>query len=244
MNARLLSALIVAAPLFIQAETQGWHQWRGPQRDGVSPETGLLKEWPKEGPKLLWQAKGLGAGMGSVSIANGKVFVQGKRKEGQAVVALDAATQKELWATVVSEKGDQPNGAPTVADGLVFAVSKDGKLLCCDETSGKELWRKDFAADFGGQMMSGWGFSESPLVDGDAVIVTCMTLSALPTKLVVIRSTSTVNRYWYQSASSDCVSTSMPSGAVRSSSPVGERKACITCASVTVPTTTASVIGF
>ena len=171
MNARLLSALIVAAPLFIHAETQGWHQWRGPQRDGVSPETGLLKEWPKDGPKLLWQAKGLGAGMGSVSIANGKVFVQGKRKEGQVIVALDAATQKELWAMVVSEKGDQPNGAPTVADGLVFAVSKDGKLLCCDETSGKELWRKDFAADFGGQMMSGWGFSESPLVDGDAVIV-------------------------------------------------------------------------
>lgn len=171
MTTRLILAFF-ALSTFVSAETSaGWSQWRGPNRDGISPETGLLKEWPVDGPKLLWDAKNIGGGMGSVSIADGKVFVQGKRKEGQCVVALDAKTQAELWSAVVSEKSDQPNGAPTVSDGLVFAVSKDGKLLCCSASDGKTLWSKDFAADFGGQMMSGWGYSESPLVDGDVVIV-------------------------------------------------------------------------
>ncbi len=171
MTTRLTLAFVALISLASAEPATGWSQWRGPNRDGLSPETGLLKAWPAEGPKLLWGVKNIGGGMGSVSIADGKIFVQGKRKEGQCVTALDAKTQAELWSAVVSEKGDQPNGAPTVSEGLVFAVSKDGKLLCCSASDGKPRWSKDFAADFGGQMMSGWGFSESPLVDGDAVIV-------------------------------------------------------------------------
>lgn len=171
MTTRITLAFVALASFASAEPSAGWSQWRGPNRDGVSPETGLLREWPADGPKLLWDAKNLGGGMGSISIADGKIFVQGKRKEGQCVVALDAKTQAELWTTVVSEKGDQPNGAPTVSDGLVFAVSKDGKLLCCAANDGKTVWSKDYAADFGGQMMSGWGYSESPLVDGDALIV-------------------------------------------------------------------------
>lgn len=171
MITRLALAFVAIASVASAETSAGWSQWRGPNRDGISAETGLLKEWPADGPKLLWNAKNLGGGMGSVSIADGKIFVQGKRKEGQCVVALDDKTQAEVWSAVVSEKGDQPNGAPTVSGGLVFAVSKDGKLLCCSASDGKVVWRKDFAADFGGQMMSGWGYSESPLVDGDTVIV-------------------------------------------------------------------------
>ena len=167
----LLSLLLLTQSIALaDANISGWFQWRGPNRDGVSPETGLLKEWPAEGPKLLWQTKGVGGGMGSVSIGGGKVFVLGKRKEGVCITALDAATQKEIWFAIVSEKGDA-NGAPTFDGERVYAVSKDGKLLCADAASGKTLWKKDYAADFGGQMMSGWGYSESPLVDGDAVIV-------------------------------------------------------------------------
>lgn len=153
------------------AEPSGWHQWRGPNRDGIAQETGLLKEWPPEGPKLLWQVKGMGGGMGSITVGAGKIFVLGQKPGGQVVVAFDLASQKELWSTIVSEKRDQPNGAPTFDGENVYAVSKDGKLLCCEAATGKELWRKDFPADFGGQMMSGWGYSESPLVDGNAVIV-------------------------------------------------------------------------
>ena len=166
----ILASALLSSAVFADNKNS-WSQWRGPNRDGVSVETGLLKDWPEAGPKLLWDAKGIGGGMGSVSIADGKIFVQGKRKEGQCIVALDAKTQAEVWTAVVSEKGDQPNGAPTVSDGLALAVSKDGKLLCCSASDGKKLWSKDFAADFGGQMMSGWGYSESPLIDGDAVIV-------------------------------------------------------------------------
>jgi outer membrane protein assembly factor BamB len=165
-------ALLVASQTVALADTSlsGWYQWRGPNRDGVSPETGLLKEWPTDGPKQLWQVKGVGSGMGSVSIGGGKIFVLGKRKEGVCITALDAATQKEAWFALVSAKGDA-NGAPTFDGERVYAVSKDGQMLCCDAATGKELWHKDYATDFGGKMMSGWGYSESPLVDGDAVIV-------------------------------------------------------------------------
>ncbi len=167
---RFLAVLpLVTASAF--SATAEWPQWRGPNRDGISAETGLLKEWPTEGPKLAWQTKGLGKGMGSVAIFGGKIFVLSQRPGGQFVVAYDVATQKELWASRVSEKGDEPTGTPTIDGGQVFAVSKDGKLLCCSAEDGKELWRKDFAVDFGGKMMSGWGFSESPLIDGGKVIV-------------------------------------------------------------------------
>jgi outer membrane protein assembly factor BamB len=148
------------------------NQWRGPQRDGIFPATGLLREWPKEGPKLAWQIEGLGQGLSSVAIGGGKLFTISQRKGGQFVVAFDLASRKEVWAAKISDNDDSPNGTPTIDDGQVFAVSKDGKMLCCAAADGREQWRKDFAADFGGKMMSGWGYSESPLVDGDQVIVT------------------------------------------------------------------------
>ena len=166
---RFLAVLLLTASAF--SATVDWPQWRGPNRDGLSAESGLLKEWPADGPKLAWQAKGLGKGMGSIAISGGKIFVLGQRPGGQFVVAYDVATQRELWSARVSESGDEPTGTPTVDGGQVFAVSKDGRLLCCAAADGKELWRKDFAGDFSGKMMSGWGFSESPLVDGEKVVV-------------------------------------------------------------------------
>jgi len=152
------------------APTPGWHQFRGPNRDGISTETGLLKTWPAEGPKLLWEIKGAGGGMGSVTVGKGRVFVVGNRKEGVSLTAFDLTTQKELWSTVVSDKRDQPNGAPTFDGERLYSVSKDGILSCCDAESGELLWRKSYTADLGGLIMSGWGFSESPLVDGDLLI--------------------------------------------------------------------------
>ena len=98
-----------------------WPQWRGSNRDGVSTESGLLKEWPADGPKLAWQAKGIGKGMGSVAIHAGKIFVLGQRKDGQFIIAYELATQRELWATRVSASGDEPTGTPTVDGGQVFA---------------------------------------------------------------------------------------------------------------------------
>ncbi len=163
-----LTVTISSAP----AATPDWAQFRGPGRDGVSAEKGLLSDWPKDGPKLAWKINGLGKGLSSVAIADGKIFTMGQRQDGQYLIVFDLQTQKELWATRVSEQGDSPNGTPCVDQGLVYAISKDGKLICCQTADGQEVWRKDLVGDLGGKMMSGWGYSESPLVDGEKLIVT------------------------------------------------------------------------
>ena len=102
-----------------------WTQWRGANRDGVSTEKGLLQKWPKEGPKLAWSIKGLGKGMASTSISGGTIFTMGERGGQQMVLAFDAATQKELWATMVSKSGGEPRCTPTISGGMVYALSDD-----------------------------------------------------------------------------------------------------------------------
>jgi outer membrane protein assembly factor BamB len=162
----LLLIVLLAGPL----HAGDWPQWRGPQRDGISGEKGLLDRWPKEGPRLLWQAKGLGSGYSSVAIAGGRIYTLGQRKGGAELLALGLQNGKQVWATPVG--GGGPNSTPTVDGQLVFALGRDGDLLCADAATGKAIWRKKFSKDFGGRMMSGWGYSESPLVDGDKLICT------------------------------------------------------------------------
>ncbi|HUF62785.1 MAG TPA: PQQ-binding-like beta-propeller repeat protein [Verrucomicrobiales bacterium] len=149
----------------------GWSQWRGPERDGVSPEPGLLQEWPEGGPELLWTIEGLGRGLSSVAISGGRAYVMGGRGRTQVAAAYDLATRGEVWNVVVSEKEGEPRCTPTVAGGRVYALSTDGQLVCCRAEDGEELWRKSFAADFGVEGEPAWGFSESPLVDEERVVV-------------------------------------------------------------------------
>jgi outer membrane protein assembly factor BamB len=153
-----------------------WPQWRGPQRDGLSPDTGLLAAWPESGPARVWTATGLGAGFSSVSIANGRIFSMGDRRDGQYVVGLDEATGRELWATRVGGRHEDeyggPRGTPTIDGDRLFAVTTDGDIVSLDGASGKVLWQRSMPRDFGGRMMSQWMFAESPLVDGDRVLVT------------------------------------------------------------------------
>jgi outer membrane protein assembly factor BamB len=147
-----------------------WPGWRGPQRDGISTEKGLLPSWEKEPPQLLWQAKGLGSGFASVAIADGRIFTLGERKGGAKLIALDLASQAELWEAKVG--GGSPNSTPTVDGDLVFALGRDGHLVCARAKTGEVVWKKDFGQDFGGKMMSDWGYSESPLVDGEKLVCT------------------------------------------------------------------------
>ena len=176
----LFAAAVLFAASATAAEPAGsgdWNQWRGPNRDAVSKETGLLKEWPADGPKLEWELRGLGTGYSSIAIAGGKLFTMGDLAEGkeksQCVMAFDLTGRKRLWtAKVGPPHGDGSRCTPTVDGGLVYAVGTDGDLVCVDAADGKEVWRKSFAKDFGGKMMSGWKFSESPLVDGDKLICT------------------------------------------------------------------------
>jgi outer membrane protein assembly factor BamB len=150
--------------------SKGWPTWRGPNRDGISKETGLLQKWPDEGPPLVWQVKGLGRAYSSVAISGGKIFTLGSRRRSTDLIALDLETGKEVWRANVG--GGSPNCTPTVDGGLVYALGRNGDLICAKTSDGSIVWKKNFSRDFGGRMMSGWGYSESPLVDGDRLICT------------------------------------------------------------------------
>lgn len=151
-----------------------WPQWRGPLRDGKSTETQLLRRWPQDGPQLAWKVEGLGTGYSSVAIAGGKLLTMGDKGKDQLVIALDLATHEQVWAARVGEPwGDGgPRCTPTVDGELTYALGAHGDLVCLATADGKEVWRKSLPKDFGGQMMSGWGYSESPLVDGEKLICT------------------------------------------------------------------------
>ena len=167
---------LVAAslPCLCLAAEGDWAQWRGPKRDGLCTETGLLKQWPADGPKLLWKANGLGAGFSTVAVAGSRLFSAGDLGEASYIVALDPADGKQLWTAKLGKTGGGPagpRGTPAVDGNLVYALGQHGDLVCVEAAAGKEVWRKHLAKDFGGQH-GGWLYSESPLVDGDRLICT------------------------------------------------------------------------
>jgi outer membrane protein assembly factor BamB len=165
-----------AKPPAAAASRGDWPQWHGPKRDNVSTETGLSRQWGPNGPALAWQASGLGLGFSSLAITNGRIFTMGDHGAEQFIEALDAQTGKMLWKTKVGPSHEDeyggPRSTPTVDGALLYAVGTEGDLVCLDVATGKDVWRRSLPKDFGGRMMSDWKFSESPLVDGDRVIVT------------------------------------------------------------------------
>jgi outer membrane protein assembly factor BamB len=176
LAALLVSAVVADVPSLAARAAGDWPGWRGPRRDGISTDTNLLTAWPQNGPPLVWTARGLGQGFSSVAVTGGRVFTMGDRRDGQYVIALEEATGKELWATRVGGRHDDefagPRATPTVDADLLFVVTTSGDVVSLESASGKERWRRSLPRDFGGRMMSQWMFAESPLVDGDRVIVT------------------------------------------------------------------------
>jgi len=169
---------IIAISLVSPASAEDWPQWRGIHRDGKSPETGLLKTWPEGGPKLVWTASELGGGYTTPSVADGRIYGMGYRGEKEVVWALDAETGKELWSTPTAPANvkvgypEGPRCTPTVDGDRLYTLGAGGNLISLDRKTGKVLWQKELVEDFGGKMMSGWGFSESPLIDGDSLVCT------------------------------------------------------------------------
>jgi outer membrane protein assembly factor BamB len=177
----ICSAIVLFVPLAPGKEvpSRDWPQWRGPDRNAVSTETGLLHEWPTEGPKLLWNSrtvnknKSVGTGYSSISVAGGRIFTMGDRDGKGYVFALDEKTGEHLWATHISPgQGDGPRCTPTVDGDRVYALSRQGELVCLGVEKGNIIWHTNFKKDLGGRMMSGWDYSESPLVDGDKLVCT------------------------------------------------------------------------
>lgn len=153
-----------------------WPQWRGVNRDGISTETGLLKSWPEGGPKQVWKATGLGEGFSSFAVVKGRIYTQGQRENQEYVMAYDAATGKKLWETPAGSafrerRGHGPRGTPTVDGTVLYALSADGTLVCLNLADGKQVWSQNIVDKYKGEVPH-WGISESPLIDGERVIVT------------------------------------------------------------------------
>lgn len=168
-----LSCLFLTSPL-ISAD---WPQWRGPNRNGKLEGTGLKLDWTESQPKHLWTIEGMGKGYASVSIADGRLYTTGNIEDGQAVVCVDVDSHKRVWATPLTNeppKHGYPGSrcTPTLDGDHCYVVTSSGQIVCLRAQDGEVVWRRDFKEDFGGKMMSGWGFSESPLVDGDWVLCT------------------------------------------------------------------------
>jgi outer membrane protein assembly factor BamB len=173
----LVFLTLLAGACVGQAITAGdWPAWRGPERTGVSKETGLLKEWPEDGPKLVWKIKGLGSGYSTPSVAGGKIYVMGTKSGSEHVFCLDVKDGKELWAADAGPGGRSmgftgPRSTPSVVDGRVYALSSAGRLVCLNADNGKSIWKKNLDSEYGGKTGM-WAYAESPLVDGDVVIAT------------------------------------------------------------------------
>lgn len=169
---RSITILVLCAIPLLAAD---WPQWRGPNRDGISPETGLMKQWPQGGPKLVWKVAGLGEGYSSFSVSGGRLFTQGQRAGVQYVMAFDVASGKKQWEVANGQayeerRGNGPRGTPTVDGERVYALAADGSLVCLEAATGKKLWGFNIVSRYGGEVPH-WGISESPLVDGARLIV-------------------------------------------------------------------------
>lgn len=174
----ILLPLVSLALAASHSTAADWPQWRGLDRQGVSKETGLLKQWPADGPKLLWQVKDLDDGYSTPSVAGGRIYVMSnKGLEDESVRALNFKDGSHVWSTRIGKVGNPEQSpkypgarsTPTVDGQKVYAFGSDGDLACLEAGSGKILWSKNVRKDFGGQP-GVWAYSESPLVDGDVVV--------------------------------------------------------------------------
>ena len=158
-------------------EAGEWKQWRGPDRANIAPDAGISTDWDAKPPKLLWTADGMGSGFAGVSVADGRVYTTGNYSDGQGVAAVDAASGKVIWSKQITDvppdhRHEGSRCTPSIDGDRLYAIASSGKIVCLKLSDGSEVWSKDFEADFNGKMMSGWGFSESPLVDGAWVLCT------------------------------------------------------------------------
>jgi outer membrane protein assembly factor BamB len=244
---RTLLVLCALAIVVSTLRADDWPQWRGPERTGRSAETGLLAEWPEDGPKVLWKLDDLGAAYSSVAVADGKVYTQGNVTDPDAdtseqsspaekptgkgnkrrnaadadgnggvgqVVCLDEKSGRLLWsASSPAEKkayqhdrGDGSRGTPTVVGDRVYCIGGGGDLTCYRADSGEVVWSLHLVDDLGGSRVPGWGYSESPLIDGEKCVVTPGgkdgTIAALDktTGKVLWRSTDVTDAAHYSSA--------------------------------------------
>jgi hypothetical protein len=157
-----------------------WSQFRGPTRDGHSQESGLLREWPEGGPPLVWQVTDIGSGYSAPIAADGRVYIIGNNGlENEFVQARNAENGEIIWSQRIGKVGNPDQrppypgarSTPTLDGDRLYVLGSDGDLACLEAATGKPVWQKNVRTDFGGEYGE-WAYSESPLVDGDVVVVT------------------------------------------------------------------------
>lgn len=161
------------------ASADDWPQWQGTDRNAISRETGLLQEWPENGPSLAWRIQGLGGGDSAPAVASGKLFGMSHRDNVEIVWALSEVDGQELWATPLGDAVQQgmpqskegPGCTPTIDGDRLYVLGMGGTLACLNVADGNVLWRRSLTQDFGG-VLPMWSYRESPLIDGDKLICT------------------------------------------------------------------------
>jgi outer membrane protein assembly factor BamB len=182
MNYRFLAcaiALTISAQHTLFSANFDWPQWQGADRNAVSKERGLLKEWTRDGPPLAWKIKELGGGYSAPSIAAGRIFGMSNRGQDEVIWALTETDGKELWVTRLGPAFPQkmpqgkegPGCTPTVDGERLYVLGLGGDLACLQVRDGKIIWQRSLPRDFGGRVPT-WSYRESPLIDGDKVVCT------------------------------------------------------------------------
>jgi outer membrane protein assembly factor BamB len=175
---RFLLRLLLAASCTVavlDAGAEDWYRWRGPDLNGISQETGWSSNWPASGPKQLWRAQ-VGIGFTSITVADGRAYTMGNRKDRDTVYCFDAATGQEIWQHTYACKLDPkyyeggPGGTPTVDGNRVYTLSKFGHLFCFEADTGKVIWSRQLVDDLGVKVPT-WGFATSVLVEGDRLFL-------------------------------------------------------------------------
>ncbi len=167
--------ILILMPIIAQAADGPWNQWRGPDRDDLSTETGLLQEWPAGGPEKLWEFTDCGIGYAGPAIVGSRLYILGSRNGEEFLLCLDATNGSEVWASPLGKEfenswGNGPRATPTIEGEFVYAVGAEGRLSCFRIDDGSEVWSVTMQ-DLGGNTPR-WGYSESPIIHEEKILYT------------------------------------------------------------------------
>ncbi len=175
----LILCLLNSTTFAESAKEFDWPQWQGPNRNGVSMQSGLLTEWAEGGPPLAWKNENIGGGYSAPSIAAGRIYGMSNRGDNEVVWALSESDGKEIWATTIGpavKEGmrqgiEGPGCTPTVDGERVYVLGAAGVLACLQTEDGQIVWQRSLTTDFGGRLPT-WRYNESPLIDSDKIVCT------------------------------------------------------------------------
>lgn len=176
---RLLAIAVAVLSGLAGATGADWPQWQGPDRNSMSQETGLLPEWPVDGPPLAWKVEKLGGGDSAPAIVAGRIYGMSIRDGKEIAWALSEEDGQQLWAKEIGaavrqmmpQSKEGPGCTPTVDGDKLYVIGMGGDVACLQTADGKLVWQRSLTRDFGGSVPM-WSYRESPLVDGDKLVCT------------------------------------------------------------------------